>query len=521
MHSPKSIFVNFSGVWIVILLSLLNIYGCKTDTRESGDSFMEFPDTSEFQDPLYPAPDWLRDAVIVEIPIRAFNHPDYKNPQNWENKCGNASYLSIMEKLDFLKEMGVNVLCLYTIYYHTPGTNLYALRHHEADPTLGSIDDIKMLIEIAHRKGFKVISNTNHYGVAQSSPMIEEHPDWFIDKEFDLFGQRVFDLNNPEVIQYIINTHVWWCTEIGLDGWRIDVAGRTYRKYIWDPILEKCASEGKRILLATENTHLESHIRGAGWRTFQVSLDMVDPMANWEPGESRYVLKDYKNSTAGDPYGLKDISSHNSMVPCPYNYNQDTCSREGAYQIQGSRFLFGHNLLFAPFVPWMMVGDLFNATHLGVPCVLPHRLKGKLLHSYIDWDDLEEQEDVINDFKKISFIRQEHTDIFHNNRYETHLLNIPYSSDPMIPVKPYARFIPGEKAAIIAGNNDTEKDITFRLKIPLEDLGFGTHTALKFTDLWSGMEKTVNAEEVKDVEIIVPRDKSAGGGVRVLLLTKE
>ena len=282
-----------ANIWVILFLLIFLGYCSQPDKQQITDSFMDYGDPSEFQDPAYPAPDWLRNAVIVEIPIRAFNHPDYNNPQNWENKAGNASYLSVIERLDFLKEMGVNVICLYTIYYHTPGTNLYALRHHESDPTLGTVEDIKTLINIAHEKGFKVISNTNAYGVAWDSPMINEHPDWFLSEEYDLFGQRVFDVNNPEVVDYIIDTHVWWCTEVGLDGWRIDVAGRTYRKYIWDPILKKCASEGKHILLATENCHLDSHIRGAGWRSFQVSPDMEDPKANWEPRETRYFLKDY------------------------------------------------------------------------------------------------------------------------------------------------------------------------------------------------------------------------------------
>lgn len=510
----------FSKVWKVILVAIIIDYGCKPGAQEPGDSFMNFPDPSEFLDPLYPAPDWLRNAVIVEIPIRAFNHPDYNNPQNWNNESGNASYLSVVERLDFLKEMGVNVICLYTIYYHTPGTNLYALRHHEADPTLGTIDDVKTLINAAHEKGFKVISNTNAYGVAWNSPMINEHPDWFLGEEYDLFGQRVFDVSNPEVVKYIIDTHVWWCTEIGLDGWRIDVAGRTYRKYIWDPILEKCASKGKRLLLATENGHLDSHIRGAGWRSFQVSLDMEDPKANWEPRESYYVLKDYLKPTAEDPYALKDISSHNSMVPCPYNFYPDSCSRKGAYQVQGSRFLFGHNLMFAPFVPWMMAGELFNATHLGVPGVLPHRLKGKLLHSYIDWDDLDEEVEVINDFKKISSIRTGHNDLFHNNSYETNLMNVPFTSTPEIQAKPYARIIPGEKAALVIGNNNPEEDATFRLNIPLEKLEFDDLKELLITDLWTGEKEMIPTDQLNDYRITVPRDKSPGGGVRVLLITK-
>jgi len=503
----------------ILFIFLVLMTSCSTSDQESSDSFMHPPEPSEFQDPAYPAPDWLRNAVIMEIPIRAFNHPDYNNPQNWKNECGDASYLSIIEKLGFLKASGINVICLYTIYYHTPGTNLYALRHHEADPTLGTVDDIKTLIDEAHKLGFHVISNTNHYGVTPGSPMVKEHPDWFIEKEHDLYGQRVFDLNNPEVVKYIIDTHAWWCTEVGLDGWRIDIAHETYRKYIWDPILEKCASKGKHILLAPEGAHLEGHLRGAGWGKFQASHDMENPGQGWESYRNRYGFpKDYMNQRADDPYTVKDISNHNSTVPCPYNFNTDTCSREGAYQVQGSRFLFGHNLMFAPFVPWMMHGEIFNATHLGVPGVMSHRLRGKLLHSYLNWDDLEEQQDVIKDFQKISSIRRDHQDIFHNNWHETQLVNIPYTSDPVIDVKPYVRYIPGEKAIIVIGNNSTTHDVTFQLQIPLVKIGLDDRSEISVTDLWTGNMEIVSREQLKQYPISVPRDKIPGGGVRVILL---
>ncbi|MFC2123781.1 alpha-amylase family glycosyl hydrolase [Bacteroidota bacterium] len=520
MNKSKQDLIKITGNILIAILGLSLIANCDLKKQGASNSFMKRPEISEFQNPAYPAPDWLRDAVIMEIPIRAFNHPDYNNPQNWKNNCGNASYTSIIEKLEFLKDFGINVICLYSIYHHSPGTNLYAMKHHKADPTLGTLDDIKTLLEEAHKVGIHVISNTNCYGVNPDSPMITEHPDWFLSPENTLFAQRVFDFNNPEAVKYIIDTHAWWCTEIGLDGWRIDIAHRIYRKHIWDPVLEVCARKGKRILLATEKVHLDGHIRGAGWNNFPVSLNMEDPMESWDKHDDLFGTLNYVNVAAEDPYRMKDISSHNSTVPCPHNHNPEECPREGAYQVVGSRFLWGHNLMFSPFVPWMMHGEVFNATHLGVPGVLSHRLKGKLLHSYLDWDDLDEQQDVIRDFMKIGNIRREHSDIFHNNRYETHLLNIPCTSAPQSDVKPYARFVPGEKAAIIIGNDNAVDDVTFLLQIPLEDLGFTGETEITLTDLWTGKEETLNPVKLKEYPITVPRDKSPDGGVRVILIRK-
>ena len=177
-----------------------------------------FMDHSDFGPMPYPAPEWLRFAVITEVPTRGFNVSDYKNPANWKGPYGDTTYKSIAAKLDFLESMGVNVLCLYSVYNCTPITNLYAIRYTEPNPDLGTLDDVKELTTQAHARGINVISNTNHYGVDPTSPLLSEHPAWFLPSSQQISGQRIFNLNNTEARSYIINAHAWWCTDIGLDG---------------------------------------------------------------------------------------------------------------------------------------------------------------------------------------------------------------------------------------------------------------------------------------------------------------
>ena len=50
-----------------------------------------------------PGPAWLRDAVIIEVPVRGFNMPDYNTPSSWKNFCGDGTYKGVTEKLDFIK----------------------------------------------------------------------------------------------------------------------------------------------------------------------------------------------------------------------------------------------------------------------------------------------------------------------------------------------------------------------------------------------------------------------------------
>jgi len=235
------------------------VYSCAacvffTGSELWAESFMDKPD---FGPMPYPAPDWMRNAVISEVPTRGFNVSDYKNPKNWKSPYGDTTYKSIAAKLDFLKDMGINVLCLYSVYNCTPTTNLFALRYTEPNPDMGTLADVKELINQAHARGMHVISNTNHYGVARNSPLLAEHPAWFLPASQLKFSQRVFDLNNAEARAYVIDTHVWWCTEVGLDGWRIDCASAfAFKKSVWSEIVTRCANKGKRILLASEGKRL-------------------------------------------------------------------------------------------------------------------------------------------------------------------------------------------------------------------------------------------------------------------------
>ena len=148
-------------------------------------------DAESIDEMNYPAPDWLRDAVIVELPIRGFNGSDYKDPSKWTHRYGDGTFNSLTEKLDFLKAMGINVLCLYSVYDCT-GTNLYAIRYDNVSPDMGTMDDVKNLIKEAHKRDMYVMSNTNHYGVSKQAPILEEHPDWFLPEDQIRFDQRRF-----------------------------------------------------------------------------------------------------------------------------------------------------------------------------------------------------------------------------------------------------------------------------------------------------------------------------------------
>jgi len=476
----------------------------------------------EFTEPAHNAPDWVRNAVAYEIVIRAFNHADCGRPDKWKSPFGSAPYASVTEKLGYLQDLGITLIVLHTIYDHTPNTNLYANRHHRKAADLGTMADIKELVREAHGKNIRVISNTNCYGVAASSPMLRERPDWFLPAPTHICGQPVFDVANPDVVEYIVKTHVDWCRKTGLDGWRIDLANTRYRKAIWDRVLNACATKGQHLLLAAEARHLEGHIEGGGYPGSKAV-----PAGPRAIHDMQRLFRKHKTA-ANDPYRMREISSHNCKLKWPHNVDPEKFARQGCYQIQGSRFLFGHNYVFSPFVPWMFSGEEFAASHLAVPAMLPgirahgHKIPrrramaGKLLHAYLDWNDLRKNRDVFKDMRKILRIRHANSDLLHYNHHQTNLINVPCTSRPQSKVKPYARFLKHRKAIVVVGNESTAKDVSFTLNVPLEKMGMADAPSYRVTDLWNDRTAVLTKKRLAAYRLTVPKDQSPGGGVRAL-----
>jgi len=73
----------------------------------------------------------------------------------------------------------------------------------------------------------------------------------------------------------------------------------------------------------------------------------------------------------------------------------------------------------------------------------------------------------------------------------------------------------------VIGNDSVTDDVTFTLQIPLGTLGLDSGTHLAVTDCWTNTTKRVPIQELSQYSVTVPKDHSAGGGVRVLLIAPD
>jgi maltose alpha-D-glucosyltransferase / alpha-amylase len=113
---------------------------------------------------LAPDPQWYREAVIYEIPIRAFCD---------SSGDGIGDLPGLTSKLDYLTDLGVTAIWLLPFYPSPMRDGGYDIADYTSvDPVLGTVEDFRGLLAEAHARGIRVITELviNHTS--------RDHP-WF------------------------------------------------------------------------------------------------------------------------------------------------------------------------------------------------------------------------------------------------------------------------------------------------------------------------------------------------------
>ncbi len=218
-------------------------------------------------------PDWIMQGNIYEVNIRQYTKE--------------GSFKAFQANLDRLKEMGVQTLWFMPI---TPislvdrkGTlgSYYAVADYTSvNPEYGNLEDWKALVQAAHDKGFKVLTDwvANHTGA--DHPWLQMHPD-FYEKDstgkpisaFDWTDTRSLNFENKEMRDSMIAAMKYWITETNIDGYRCDVAGE-----VPDDFWQQCIGELRKIkdvLMLAEGDKGSLHKAGFNisyaWDMFQMT----------------------------------------------------------------------------------------------------------------------------------------------------------------------------------------------------------------------------------------------------------
>jgi maltose alpha-D-glucosyltransferase/alpha-amylase len=109
-------------------------------------------------------PLWYKDAIIYELHVRAFCD---------SNGDGIGDFLGVVQKLDYLQDLGVTALWLLPFYPSPLRDDGYDIADYTSvNPIYGTIDDFQRLLDEAHKRGLRVITElvVNHTS--------DQHP-WF------------------------------------------------------------------------------------------------------------------------------------------------------------------------------------------------------------------------------------------------------------------------------------------------------------------------------------------------------
>lgn len=108
---------------------------------------------------------WYKDAVFYEVYLRAFYD---------SNSDGHGDIKGLIQKLDYLQDLGITCLWLLPIYPSPLKDDGYDIsNYYGVHPSYGTLDDFKELLDAAHERGLRVIMDLvlNHTS--------DQHP-WFL-----------------------------------------------------------------------------------------------------------------------------------------------------------------------------------------------------------------------------------------------------------------------------------------------------------------------------------------------------
>jgi maltose alpha-D-glucosyltransferase/alpha-amylase len=197
---------------------------------------------------------WYKDAIIYELHIKAFKDG---------NDDGIGDFKGLLEKLDYLQDLGVTAIWLLPFYPSPQKDDGYDIAdYYSINPAYGTLGEFKDFLKEAHSRNLKVITELviNHtsdqhpwFQRARTSPQGSDERNFYvwsddpnqykdvriIFQDFELsnwtwdpvanqyYWHRFFnhqpDLNydNPLVQQEVFAIIDYWCN-LGVDGFRLD-----------------------------------------------------------------------------------------------------------------------------------------------------------------------------------------------------------------------------------------------------------------------------------------------------------
>ncbi|MFA6233865.1 MAG: alpha-amylase family glycosyl hydrolase [Bacteroidota bacterium] len=225
--------------------------------------------------------DWVRDAVVYEVYVRSFSKE--------------GTFAALEQRLPELQEMGVTVLWFMPIHpvgkvnrKGSLGSPYSVQDFYGVNPEFGTLEEFESLVAAAHVQGMHVIIDLVANHTAWDNPLITAHPDWYThDEKGNIVSPNadwhdVADLNYdaPGLRGWMKKMMLYWVRDIGIDGFRCDVAEMVPHDFWVDAIA--ALRKIKPVMMIAEGADPQLHIDAFdltyAWNTY----DMLRPIIRGE-----------------------------------------------------------------------------------------------------------------------------------------------------------------------------------------------------------------------------------------------
>lgn len=441
---------------------------------ERGFTKVNYPykDMNGFQFPyiaeedLYKEEKWLQESVVYQIFPDRFNNGDPSiNPKDvlpWgKGKTASGSMYGgdlkgIIDKLDYLAELGVDLLYLTPIFKSKSNHKYNTTDYFDIDPQFGTLDIAKELVEKAHNRGMKVVFDAvfNHSGGdffafedLLKNQKNSQYKDWYfidswpVSKEkcnYYTFADDISEMpklntNNLKVRDYLLKVGEYWVKEIGIDGWRLDVCDEVGHDF-WRDFKKVVKNANENAIIIGEIMHeANSFLKG----------DQLDGIMNYP----------FKNATI-DFFCKKDISGREffDIMAANRMLYMDSITKQ-MWNLVGSHDTKRVLTECDGKISRMKMAVAFQFSYIGVPYIYYGDEIGLCGEEDPDnrrcmiWDEGEQNKELFQLYKKLIKIRKENKALIYGSFVEV------YCSDGVIV---FEREYDSEKIICIFNNSENE-----------------------------------------------------------------
>ena len=415
---------------LLLLIALASFTANAATTPVSDDNYQPTPYVQ------LKHPEWSKNATIYEVNIRQYTKE--------------GTFEAFSHHLPRLKALGVDILWLMPIHpigeKNRKGNkgSYYSVKDYRAvNPEFGTLDDLKSLVDEAHKLGMYVILDWVANHSSWDNELTKTHPHWYTKDHNGNFQPTPwwdwsdiidFDYNQPAMRKYMTESLKYWVVEANIDGYRADVAGFIPTDF-WDQARQE--------------------------------LDQIKPvfmLAEWDARDLHKHAFDMSYAWALHDT-LVEVASGNKNASSVYSHFAHALSAwpEDAIKMN---FVDNHDknswekTMFDRFGEYLEVSIVLTATAEGMPLIYSGQEAGlDQVLSFFDKDEIQWKEHEIGELYKTLFALKHENKALWNGKWGGKMIPVPNTNPDNI--FSFARQKEGDKIFVVLNFSNRPQTVEF------------------------------------------------------------